>query len=245
MKMLIALAVAALVAGLVYRTRRRMPAGTPAAADDARKHATFPPEEYERHAAAKQAGLERVLGRMHDLVSHSVFPFEIGGAVDLYYFPHGIPGVGFATMELIRPDGSGPRPGRIGTYELVGFTRHPMPPDLEDREHPFRKIENRMRVLFTTIGMHASEAVLNPGETCEIPGDEDSPGACLVFDEYAPDGKRLTIDGRRHGLLLCIEVFREEMKYAMKHGTRSLLAKLKEAGHYPYSDLDRRPVCAA
>jgi hypothetical protein len=42
--------------------------------------------------------------------------------------------------------------------------------------------------------------------------------------------------------VLCIEVFPSEMKHAMENGSASLLRKLKAAGHYPYSDLDREPV---
>ena len=242
-KLLIALAAIVVVVVLVRRAWGRKPfAGAEEEAPEA--EATFSEEEYTRHMAAKQAGLERVLGPMHHLVSHALIPFELGGPVDLYYFPGAIPGTGLATMELIRPDGSGPKPGRIGTYELVGFTRLTLPPpDCRDEQHPFHRIERRLRSIFTTLGMHSCETVLNPGETCEIPGDDDTPDACLVLDEYAPDGIPFTIDGRRHGLLLCIEVFRAEMEYARKHGGRALLAKLKQAGHYPYSDLDRQPVC--
>ena len=32
------------------------------------------------------------------------------------------------------------------------------------------------------------------------------------------------------------------MEYAMKNGSATVLKKLKDAGHYPYSDLDREPV---
>jgi hypothetical protein len=32
------------------------------------------------------------------------------------------------------------------------------------------------------------------------------------------------------------------MEYARRNGSEELLEKLKVAGHYPYSDLDREPV---
>ena len=70
----------------------------------------FSDEEYECHCEAKKAALECILGPMHDLVAHAIIPFQVGGTVDMYYFPNGIPGTGFATMELIEPDGSGPKP---------------------------------------------------------------------------------------------------------------------------------------
>lgn len=201
-------------------------------------------EEYNRHYEAKQAALETILGRMHEVVGHAIIPFHIGGTVDMYYFPNGIPGTGFATMELIAPDGSGPKPNRIGTYELVAFTKHEIPDNEGDNEAtPFKEIERRICGLFTTTGFYSYNDVLNPGETCEVPLAEGEPNRCLLFDEYAPDGKTFVIDGKKHCLLLCLEVFRSEMVYAMEHGSAAVIRKLKDEGHYPYSDLDREPVC--
>lgn len=203
----------------------------------------FSDEEYNSHYEAKKAALEKILGPMHKLVGHAIIPFEVGGAVDMYYFPNGIPGTGFASMELIAPDGTGPKPNRIGTFELVAFTKQTIPPEAEkDENHPFNMIERRMCGILTITGFYSHEAVLNPGETCEIPGKEGEPNKCLILDEYKPDGKVFEIDGRKHCLLLCIEVFRSEMEYAMNHGSATVLKKLKEKGYYPYSDLDREPV---
>ena len=39
-----------------------------------------------------------------------------------------------------------------------------------------------------------------------------------------------------------MEVHRDEMEFAMNNGTAELIEKLKEAGYYPYSDLDRKSV---
>lgn len=203
----------------------------------------FSAEEYERYDEAKTAALERVLGPMHDMVGHALIPFSAGGTVDMYYFPNGIRGTGFATMELIEPDGSGPLPNDVGTYELVAYTRHNIrDADEKADDDPFNTIANRITSIFTIIGLYSREAVLRPGETCEIPGEDGEPNTCLIFDEYAPDGKTFEIDGKRHCLLLCIELHRKEMKYAMKNSGAALLDKLKQAGHYPYSDMDRKPV---
>ncbi len=200
-------------------------------------------EAYERDYEAKKAALERILGPMHELVGHAIIPFQVGGAVDMYYFPNGIPGTGFATMELLEPDGSGPQPNRIGTYELVAFTKQKMPPSgNRSEDHPFNKIERRICGIFTNTGFYSREAVLNPGETCEIPGEKGEPNKCLILDEYAPNGIQFEIAGRKHCLLLCMEVFRSEMTYAMENGSDLVLKRLKEAGYYPYSDLDRKPV---
>lgn len=204
----------------------------------------FSDEEYDRSYEAKEAALEAILGPMHNMVGHAMIPFCVGGAVDMYYFPNGLPGTGFATMELIEPDGSGPKPNRIGTYELVTFTRLRMPAqrDRQDAGDPFNKIERRMCNLMTMMGRYAHMAVLNPGDTCEIPVIDDEPSRFVLFDEYNPNGKPFVVAGRRHCLLLCLEVFRSEMDHARAHGSAVVLEKLKAAGHYPYSDLDRDPV---
>lgn len=233
---IIIIAVAILVGAVFFIIRQR-------AAPKSHDKPKFSAEDYDRHYKAKESGIEAVLGKMHGLVGHAIIPFQIGGAVDMYYFPNGIPGTGFATMELIEPDGSGPKPNKIGTYELVAFTKIKMP-DTEEKSdsHPFNKIERRMCGILTTTGFYSYDAVLNPGETCEVPGKEGESNKCLILDQYSPAGRQFQIGDRRHCLLLCIEVFRSEMEYAMAHGSSVVLQKLKEKGHYPYSDLDREPV---
>ena len=75
----------------------------------------------------------------------------------------------------------------------------------------------------------------------EIP-DNEGPNKCIIFDDYKPDNKDFLIGDTKHGLLLAIEVFRDEMEYAMENGSQELLEKLKEKGYYSYSDLDRPSV---
>lgn len=204
----------------------------------------FSEAEFTRYSEAKEKALEKVLGPMHNIVGHAIIPFQVGGAVDMYYFPNGIAGTGFATMELIEPDGTGPKPNRIGTFELAAFTKLKMPPQdaKRDDQDPFNKIERRMCGILTVVGRYSYDAVLNPGETCEVPSKEGDPTHCLIFDEYQPNGLPFQIEGKKHCLLLCMEIFRSEMEYAMKNGSVPVLRKLKEKGHYPYSDLDREPV---
>lgn len=91
--------------------------------------------------------------------------------------------------------------------------------------------------MFTTIGNYSSQAVLNPKETCEVPTAHEE-NACLIFDAY----KGFQIANRIHHLLLCMEIFRSEMDYARANGTDKLIELLKNAGHYPYSDLNREKV---
>ena len=201
----------------------------------------FTQEEYDRDYELKMAGLEYVLGKSHNMVGHAIVPFDIGGAVDMYYFPNGIKGTGIATMELLKPDGTGPIPNRLGTYELVAFTKLDYIQEPEEAS-PYKLMESRIWGILTGIGYYSFDAKLEPLETCEMPRGEGEPNLCLIFDEYKPDGKEFRIGKKRHGLLLIMEVHRDEMEFAMDNGTGKLIGKLKERGYYPYSDLDRESV---
>lgn len=201
----------------------------------------FTEEEHEKDYELKSEGLENVLGKMHNLVGHAVIPFAIGGAVDMYYYPNHIKGTGFATMELLDPDGNGPKKNRLGTYELVAFTKYDYNEN-EEIQTPFNLIERKACGFLTSIGMYSPQAILNPKETIEVPNGESKENTCLVFDLYEPDGKKFKIGNREHHLLLCMEVFRSEMEYARQNGSDELFKLLKEKGYYPYSDLDREPV---
>ena len=180
---------------------------------------------------------------MHDMVGHAIIPFSIGGAAGMYYFPNHIPGTGFATMELLDPDGNGPKPNRLGTYEPVAFTKQPYNSYNagEDEKTAFNLIERRVCGIFTTIGNYSFDAVLNPNETCEVPAHGDE-YRYVIFDNYFPGNKEFKVGNRKHHLLLCLEIFRREMEFARENGSSELFSLLKEKGVYPYSGLDREPV---
>lgn len=46
----------------------------------------FSDEDYSQHYQLKKAGMEKVLGPMHDMVGHAIVPFQVGGPVDMYRF---------------------------------------------------------------------------------------------------------------------------------------------------------------
>lgn len=201
---------------------------------------SFSQDEYDNDYELKEQGLENVLGKMLNTVGHAIIPFDIGGAVDMYYFPNHIKGTGFATMELLDPKGNGPKPNDYGTYELVAFTKHIYNSDYEN-DTAFNLIERRICGIFTRVGNFSFEAVLKPGDTCEVPSDDDDT-RCLIFDIYQPNNKEFLIGDKKHHLLLCMEVFRSEMDYARANGSSKLFGLLKSKGFYPYSDLDRKAV---
>lgn len=143
-------------------------------------------------------------------------------------------------MELIEPDGSGPVPSRIGTYELVAFTKYKVGD--EATKTAFEEANLRIRNIFTIVGRYSHETQLNLGETAELPGIEGEPGHHVIFDQFVTPGADFIIGDRKHGLLLVIEVFKSEMEHTKANGSQLVLDELKMRGHYPYSDLDREPV---
>lgn len=199
----------------------------------------FAQEEYDLDYELKDKGLEHVLGKAYHMVGHAIIPFNIGGAVDMYYFTEHIPGTGFATMELLDPHGKGPKPNRLGTYELVAFTKEPY--NTSDKKNAFNTIERRMCGNLTRMGYYGKDAALNPGDTCELPID-DAEIRYVIFDNYAPDNKKFTIGNRDHHLLLCMEIFKDELDYSRAKGSSELFTLLKQKGVYPYSDLGRESV---
>lgn len=192
---------------------------------------------YER----KSAFMEASLGKEHDRMRHSVIPFAIGGGLDLYYFPNGIPGTAIATKELCESRDDGSSNVVFDDYELVMFTRQRL--DMKEAENPqtaFGKAHASINAFLNCIAAYSAEATLNPNETCEFPAEMASIGGrCLIFDGYACHRDE---EGKTFGLLALIEIFRSEMDFARANGGAQLLQRLKDAGHYPYSDLDRAPV---
>ncbi len=200
----------------------------------------FTQDQYDRDYELKQQGLENVLGKMHNTVGHAVVPFYLGGSVDLYYFSNHIDGTGIATMELLDPNGNGPKPNRLGTYELVAFTREPYNTE-EDSNTAFKLMESRICNIFTAIGNYSFNTVLNPNSTYQA-STEQGDRRYIIFDNYTPENKIFKIGERNHHLLLCMDIFSSELDFAKLNGSNQLFTLLKKAGHYPYSDLNRESV---
>ena len=187
----------------------------------------------------KSALMERVLGKEHDIVMHAIIPYAIGGGLDLYYYPNRLPGTAIATKELCETPGEGPSNSVFDAYELVMFTKYSLVlDDVDDESTPFGQSHQTINSVLNLIARYSAQATLNPHETCEFPKDmEKVGGKCFIFDRY---GEPTSSSG--FGLLAVIEIFRTEMKFARKRGGAKLIAELKHAGCYPYSDMDRKPV---
>jgi hypothetical protein len=185
--------------------------------------------------------IEKSLGKEYHLVMHAIIAFVVGGALDLYYYPNGILGTAIATRELSELPGKGASNKVFQNYELVMFTRHPIDLDAaKDEQSVFGKAHKRISSILNPIARYSFEASLNPNETCEFPSDiPQVGGTCLIFDGY---GAHKDEQHGTFGLLAIIEVFRSEMEFARKNRGAALLSRLKDKGHYPYSDMEREPV---
>lgn len=126
----------------------------------------------------KSALMESTLGSEHGIVMHSIIPYDAGGALDLYYYPNGLPGTAIATKELSPSASHGPSNEVYRCYELAMFTKQPLRlDDASDESTPFGKAHASLSAMLNCIARYSAEATLNPGETCEFPSDMERIGS--------------------------------------------------------------------
>ena len=181
------------------------------------------------------------MGKEHDMVIHAIISYEVGGALHDYLYPNGIDGTGVASKQLARWDGSGSSNKHYDQYELVMFTREDLTVSnllSSDGETALQIEFKKIRTLMNTIAPYSEQATLNQYETIGFPDDmEHVAGRFVIMDCYKAECFE-----KKFGLMLLIEIFESEFYYKQKHGGDALLKKLKEQGHYPYSNLNRAPV---
>jgi hypothetical protein len=87
---------------------------------------------------------------------------------------------------------------------------------------------------------YTQEAQILSGETMDIDSatPEDSKIKALLFDTYGT----FTMFGTQYDIRLCLGITKDELQYKFEHGSEALLAKLKEAGVYPITDLNRASI---
>jgi Suppressor of fused protein (SUFU) len=187
----------------------------------------------------KTERMQSLLGPEHDRVMHALIPYSAGGHLDLYYFVHPeLGGTAVGTKELCLSPGDGPSNVYVGCYELAMFTRQPLSlKDVHDLSTPFGQMHDTINSFLNCVARYSDEATLNAGETCEFPAEmEFLGGRCLIFDVWADE------TNNDFGLLVVIEIHRDEMEYARENGGEAVLELLQQAGHYPFSDLERDSV---
>jgi hypothetical protein len=176
---------------------------------------------------ARVAAIEGVLGKSEDIVGHALIPFnfggEMGGAADIIYFRHHVPGRVSVTCELIGCEDQ--VPNDLGNYELMICHR-------DDEEWGPN--------LICKLAYYTLEAELKPGDTMEIgpAAPEGSTIAGLLFF----DSGRFKVRGKKAGLLLCIGITALELAACRKGRRAKVEQALKKAGVYPYTDLYRQSV---
>lgn len=188
--------------------------------------------------AQKQAALESSLGPMDSHVVHAIIPWVIGGSLDLYPFSGHLPGTVYVTQELLTFDaGDRVKPSKQGWFELaIAFRKEAVP----DPNTLPESAQTASRLL-NPIARYAGMASLSPGETVELPADEGEPGVYIFLDRL--ECKPLAVGGEPFFLLLVIQINQSEYAFARASGSAQLRQRLKEHGHYPFSDLNRPSVC--
>ena len=199
----------------------------------------FSDKIYDDFLQQKAAALEYSLGKTQAVyTAPTALPFEMGGLIALACFPQHRAGTGFATLELIAPDGFGAIPNEHGTYELLAFTKTSISTDTSAQE-AFEAMQERLSYILTMIGRYAFQAKLKPYNSVEIPEKGSTTNISVILDLYMPRQQGFIFQEQPHHLLLCMEVFPEELAFAKANSVEALLLRLEAAGYYPYSDLNR------
>jgi hypothetical protein len=180
-------------------------------------------DEWNEWWKARVAALEQVLGTSEGGIWEADVPFDAGGTADLVRFRQHVAGVCYATAELAGREDQ--VPSTLGYYELVICTR---------------KESNWAADLVSRLARYTTEAELNPGDTMDLSGavPKRATIAGLLFLQYAT----LRIEGHDCGLLLCLGVTADELAACQAGRQAEVLEKLKAAGVYPFTDLDRPSV---
>jgi len=192
----------------------------------------------EAFAEQLQAALVTMLGPMDDMVLHALIPFHISdsGMLDQYTFSKCIPGTVVVTQELITPNRKNrPKKGRAGYFELAMC----LPPGQDPLE---KDAQSLLAPLLNSAARYSYHAAFGPGETAEIPWNEQGDTLAILFDNFNPKGAEFRVGAEIFHLLLIMVIHPTELAFARAEGTGELIERLKKAKAYPYSDLSRRPV---
>ena len=176
---------------------------------------------------ARVSALEQLFGPADDMVGHAVVPLDfgvdIGGAADVIYFKHHLPGVLTVTCELIGRDDQ--VKSALGNYELAICSRTD---------------DSWGGNLISRLANYTLETPLNPGETMDI-GSAVPDGANVVrllFQDYG----RIKVREKDAGVLLCIGITSDELALCREGESDQVVGALKESGVYPFTDIYRSSV---
>jgi len=192
--------------------------------------------------------IESVLGKEHELVMHAFIPFAFGGGLDLYYYPNYCNGTAIVTKELTNYKFKMPQNDIYNAYELVMCTKQKIDLDSAMEENPientFAYDHKYINRILNSIAIYSTQAKLNPYDTLEFPTDmDDVGGKCFILDALSEPLCNKETKNRKLGLMLIIEIHRDEMEYAMQQQRgKELIKLLKEKGIYPFTGINRKSV---
>lgn len=180
-------------------------------------------DDWQKNWDARVAALEAELGKADDEIATSPVPIYLGGGADVLTFKKHIDGVAYVTAGLIGDDSQKKTP--LGQYELMMC---------------FRSANDWAPSLLSRLAPYTFDAALNPGETMDIgPAmPENSTIAGLLFVSY----RQFQVNDTNAGILLCIGITESELAQCRASGSDAVLAALKEADVFPFTDLNRGAV---
>ena len=154
------------------------------------------------------------------------FPFDTGGSLNFLTIgaKNGEPFTTYVSWDLFGHEKQ--KRGKLGRYELLAVC--------DD--------ENWCVDVLTQIGRQGLNEIIESGDTFDI-GPLVKPEMTLqgvIFEEAFRTKLRRWISSEPCGLLRCIGVTRPELEFARKHGVPTLIDKLKRAGLYPKTIVQRK-----
>ena len=179
---------------------------------------------WQRWWDARLSALEKLFGKAEGDVMHSMIPLPMGGAADVLRFrPKGM-GITYVTADLIGD--SGQPKTKLGQYELMICQRD------EKQEWAAN--------LISRLAAYTLERPLEPWDTMSVAGalPRKSKISSLLFVPYA----EFSVLRRKCGVLLCLGLTDSELRYCYSNDCDPVIAELKKAREFPFTDLRRRSV---
>jgi hypothetical protein len=163
--------------------------------------------------------LDEQIGPFDRPFQFRIIPFDSGGSLNFLSVTtkDGAPFVTYVSWDLFGHEKQ--KRGKFGRYELMATC--------DDGSWCFN--------VLTMIGRHALYKVIDPGDTFDI-GPLVEPGALIqgVVFEAAIQAKLFRpFRFEPCGVMRCLGVTRPELEFAIRHGTPTLVERLKRAGIYP------------
>ena len=189
----------------------------------------------------KDKYIESIFGKEHGMVGHAMIPFSVGGAFDQYYYPNYCEGTAMVTKELVGHKFDSPGNNVYDAYELVIVTRNKIHHLMGEAKIEYD--DGPIYGILNAVGRYSLMAKLNPFETIEFPDDFGNLSRkCLIIDAISEPLCNEETQNKKFGLMLIMEIHRDEMEFAMQQKGKELIEKLKEKKVYPYTGINRPSV---